>query len=68
MDCCVEVYGFFRTIPTVESYGVGVFCSRQNPYIGYAVLSKSDGRGRGAWGTDAHSIHIILLFIVLDTE
>ncbi len=24
----------FRTIPTVESYGAGVFCSRQNPYSG----------------------------------
>jgi hypothetical protein len=22
--------GTFRTIPTVESYGAGVFCSRQN--------------------------------------
>jgi hypothetical protein len=31
-DCCVGVYGTFRTIPTVESYGVGVFCSRPNPY------------------------------------
>jgi hypothetical protein len=26
--------GTFRTIPTVESYGAGVFCSRQNPYSG----------------------------------
>jgi hypothetical protein len=25
------VKGTFRTIPTVESYGAGVFCSRQNP-------------------------------------
>jgi hypothetical protein len=24
----------FHTIPTVKSYGVGVFCSRQNPYSG----------------------------------
>ena len=31
------VKGTFRTIPTVESYGAGVFCSRQNPYSGYAV-------------------------------
>jgi hypothetical protein len=23
-----------HTIPTVESYGAGVFCSRQNPYSG----------------------------------
>jgi hypothetical protein len=29
-DCCVGVYGTFFTIPTVESYGAGVFCSRQN--------------------------------------
>jgi hypothetical protein len=28
------VKGTFCTIPTVESYGVGVFCSRQNPYSG----------------------------------
>ncbi len=25
MDCCVGVYGFFCTIPTVESYGAGFF-------------------------------------------
>jgi hypothetical protein len=31
-DCCVGVYGTFRTIPTVESYWAGVFCSRPNPY------------------------------------
>jgi hypothetical protein len=24
-DCCVGVYGTFRSIPTVESYGAGVF-------------------------------------------
>jgi hypothetical protein len=36
-DCCDGVYGTFRTIPTVESYGAGVFCSRQNPYSGLAV-------------------------------
>ena len=24
-DCCVGVYGTFRTIPTVESYRAGVF-------------------------------------------
>jgi hypothetical protein len=29
VDCCVGVYSTFRTIPTVESYGAGVFCSRQ---------------------------------------
>jgi hypothetical protein len=29
-DCCVGVYGIFCTIPTVESYGAGVFCSRRN--------------------------------------
>jgi hypothetical protein len=34
VDCCVGVYSTFRTIPTVESYGAGVFCSRQNPYSG----------------------------------
>jgi len=34
VDCCVGVYGTFRTIPTVESYEAGVFCSRQNPYSG----------------------------------
>jgi hypothetical protein len=28
------VKGTFRTIPTVESYGAGVFCSHQNPYSG----------------------------------
>jgi len=28
------VYGTFRNIPTVEAYGVGVFCSHQNPYSG----------------------------------
>jgi hypothetical protein len=28
------VKGTFRTIPTVECYGAGVFCSRQNPYRG----------------------------------
>ena len=33
-DCCVGVYGTFHTIPTVESYGAGVFCSGQNPYSG----------------------------------
>jgi len=26
------VKGTFCTIPTVESYGAGVFCSHQNPY------------------------------------
>jgi hypothetical protein len=25
VDCCVGVYSTFRTIPTVESYGAGVF-------------------------------------------
>jgi hypothetical protein len=30
VDCCVGVYGTFRTIPTVESYGAGFFCSLQN--------------------------------------
>ena len=25
VDCCVGVYGTFRTIPTVESYGAGDF-------------------------------------------
>ena len=28
------VKGTFRTIPTVESYGAGDFCSCQNPYSG----------------------------------
>jgi len=28
------VNGTFPTILTVESYGAGVFCSRQNPYSG----------------------------------
>jgi hypothetical protein len=34
VDCCVGVYSTFCTIPTVESYGAEVFCSRQNPYSG----------------------------------
>jgi hypothetical protein len=34
VDCCVGVYSTFCTIPTVESYRAGVFCSRQNPYSG----------------------------------
>jgi hypothetical protein len=38
------VKGTFRTIPTVESYGAGVFCSRQNPYSGYAVKHIKNGR------------------------
>jgi len=33
-DCCVGVYGTFRTIPTVETLRAGVFCSGQNPYSG----------------------------------
>jgi hypothetical protein len=33
-DCCVGVYSTFRTIPTVESYGAGVFSFSQNPYSG----------------------------------
>jgi hypothetical protein len=33
------VKGTFRAIPTVESYGAGDFCSRQNPYSGYAVFN-----------------------------
>jgi hypothetical protein len=34
------VKGTFRTIPTVESYGAGVFCSCQNPYIVAVKLFK----------------------------
>jgi hypothetical protein len=39
VDCCVGVYGTFRTIPTLESYGAGVFSSRQNPYSGKLFLT-----------------------------
>ncbi len=42
-DCCVGVYGTFPTIPTVESYGAGVFCSRRNG------LSSSDLTGIRLW-------------------
>ena len=38
-DGCVGVYGAFCTIPTVESYGVGVFCSRPNPYSCIPVIT-----------------------------
>jgi hypothetical protein len=44
-DCCVGVCGTFRTIPTVESYGAGVFCSGQNPYlIAVKLLKKALNR------------------------
>ena len=32
---------YFRTIPTVESYGVGVFCSRQNLIVIAVKLFKT---------------------------
>jgi hypothetical protein len=43
-DCCVGVYGTFRTIPNVESYGAGVFCSRPNPYSCIPVKSSGGNK------------------------
>ncbi len=42
MDCCVGVYGTFFTIPTVESYGAGVFFSART-LIAVKLLNCFDG-------------------------
>ena len=39
VDFCVGVYGTFRTIPTVESYGAGVFLFPPEP-IAVKLLSE----------------------------
>ncbi len=40
VDCCVGVYGTFRTIPTVESYEAGVFVPART-LIAVKLLNRS---------------------------